>query len=135
MRVELQERDRTMAARMRAQERIGDEMIAAEAEHLRAGAQDRICMRLDRLDDRLRPVRIEKAIAIVDHREMRERIEAERKRLQLRQLHRCGADRLRPEATARPKRDRRVVRHAADGDVDAGEVARVAPARKLSAPP
>ena len=128
MGIELDERQRTVPRRVRLQQRIGDEMIAAEREELRAAGDDRRGLRLDR--SRRIPSawrEVERGVAVVDDRERRERVEAERILRIAVEDRRGAADRLRPEARARPVGRRLVERDAPDHRIDAGEVARVAP--------
>ena len=87
-------------------------------------------MRLDRGRDALRPAQVPGAVAVIDDREPVERIERPSVGPRPGHLARCGADRPRAEARARPVGRRRVERDAGDGDIHAREVPRVAAAEK-----
>ena len=130
MRVELHQRQRPVFLRMRLQERPGDEMVAAEREEMHVGVEDRARLRLDRLGDGQRIVQVERHVAVIDRREVGEDVEAEGILRVAVEDRRGAADRLRAEARARPVGHRHVERDAEDREVDAGQVAAVAPAHE-----
>ena len=127
VRVELHQRQRPVFLRMRLQQRPGDEMVAAEREEMHVGVEDRARLRLDRLGDGQRAVQVERHVAVVDGGEVVEDVDAERILRVAVEDRRGAADRLRAEAGARPVGHRHVERDAEDGEVDAGQVAAVAP--------
>ena len=73
--VELDERQRAVDGGMRLQQRIGDEVIAAQRKELRAGGDDRARLRLDRGGEFHRLAVVEIRVAVVDDGERRERVE------------------------------------------------------------
>ena len=81
-----------------------------------------------------RMVRVEHGVAAVDHRQRLHQVEPPGKGLELGELHRGRADRPRPEPAAGPVGHRGVVGKAHHRDVDAREVAGVAPAQEGERP-
>ena len=112
---------------MRLEERVGDEMVAAEREELGAGCDNGGGLPFDRGGNVGRPAIVEGAIAVVDDGERRERIEAERILRVAVEDRRGPPDRLRPEARARPVGGRRVEGDAPHHRIDPGKLARIAP--------
>ena len=104
MSVELEQGDWPQLLGVGLDQRVGDEVVAAEGQHTDAARQDMIGMRFDRTRHGLGMMGIDEAIAEVDHREMFERIEAEREGLELGELYRSRTDCARAEATAWPVR-------------------------------
>ncbi len=82
---------------MRLQQRIGDEMVAAEGEHFgMAVLNDVQRVLLDGFAYGPRLVRVKPAIAVVDHRQIVKRSKAPRKKIQFGQLHAGSANRRQP---------------------------------------
>ena len=105
-------------------------MVAAEREEMHVGIEDRPRLRLDRLGNGQRAVQVERHVAVVDRGELVEDVEAEGILRIAVEDRRGAADRLRTEAGARPVRHRHVERDAEDREIDAGQVAAVAPAHE-----
>ena len=107
---------------MRLEQRPGDEMVAAERQQEGAGSQQLLRLALDRARRLLVVAAVEQAVAIVDDGQLVERIDVERI-LRIAVHDRGGAaDRLRPEAGARPVGHGRVERNAPDDRVGALDV-------------
>ena len=124
VRVELHERQRAVLLCDHAQLGQRDRVVAAEREREDARVDDR---REPLLDAPVRPLGVARRdgqVAVVDDRERLAEIDAEPRVVRAEQRRR-GADRLRPEARARPIRDRGVERNPVDGGVDAGELRHV----------
>ncbi len=134
MRVELDQRQWPVPGGMGAQQRVADEVIATEGQHLRAGLEDPGGMRLDRAGDAARVVRVQPGVAPVDHPQRLERVEAPGKGVELRCLGTGGADRAGAHPAARAVRGRAVPWHAADHHVGVGRVAAVAAAQEAQRP-
>ena len=96
-------------------------------EEMHVGVEDGARLRLDRLRDGQRIVQVERDVAVVDRGEVVEDVEAERILRVAVEDRRGAADRLRAEARARPVGHGHVERDAEDGEIDAGQVAAVAP--------
>ena len=119
MRVELHQRQRPVDRRMRLEQRPGDEMVAAERQQERAGLQELRRLALDRRRRLLVVAAVEQAVAIVDDRQRLEQVAVERILRVVVEDRRGAADRLRPEARARPVGDGGVERNAPDDRVRA----------------
>ena len=92
--------------------------------------EDRLRLRLDRLGDGQRAVQVERDVAVIDRGELAENVDPEGVLRVAVEDRRGAADRLRPEAGARPVRHRHVERDAEDREIHAGQVAAVAPAHE-----
>src|SRR5580692_1129311 len=104
-------------------------MVAPERQHRRAGSEDRAGVRDNRAEDRVRTVRIEQAVAIVDYREAVAGTESPRINRPV-EIDARRADASGPEPRTRPVSCGEVERHARHDDVGAGEVLGVAAAHE-----
>jgi hypothetical protein len=75
MRIEMHQRERPVLLRMRLEQRVGDEMVAAQRDHCRAVGDDAGGMLFDGCRHLVRKPEIPGAIAAVDDPELVERIE------------------------------------------------------------
>jgi hypothetical protein len=123
--VEMDQRQGAVLFGMGFEQRIGDEVIAAQGQHQNATVDDGAGVFDDGRHNRQGIVPIEPAIAVIDNRQIFERIESPGKRFQLGQLHRRCAHALWSHACAAAERYRYVQRNAADGNVNAGQIAGV----------
>ena len=127
MGIELHEGERPMGRRMGAQQRQGDEMIAAERHQMDARFDDLAGLRLDRRRGLREPLIFEETIAAIDHCERFERIAPGGILRIAVEGRRRPSDRRRSEPRPRPVRGRAVERHAPDRNLGLGEVLAVAP--------
>ena len=134
MGVELDEGEGPVALGMGPEEGVGDEVVAAEGDEARAASDDLPRLRGDRCGNRRRPAVVERAVAVVDHGEGGERVDAERILRIAVEDRRGTPDRLRPEAGARPVGDGAVEGDAEDHRIDPGELPAVAPAHEGQRP-
>src|SRR5208283_3925811 len=104
-----------------------------QRQHRRAGSEDRAGVRDNRVEDRVRTVRIEQAVAIVDYREAVAGTESPRINRPV-EVDARRADAGRPEPRARPVSSGEIERHARDDDVGAGEVLGVTAAHERQYP-
>ena len=100
--IEVHQRQTPVPGRVRLEQRIGDEVVAAEGEELRLALDDLPGLRRDRIGEALRLRVVEGRVAIIYHRQRRERVEAERVLRVAVEDRRGPADRRRPEPRARP---------------------------------
>jgi hypothetical protein len=119
--VEEHDADRAVHRRERAQLAEDDEMVSAEAQRPRSGPRDRLEVRGDLADRLLGVPRSDGDVAEVCDGQPPEDLSPLRRVVRT-ERDRCGADRLRPEAGARPVRRRGVERDPEDGDFDAFRV-------------
>jgi hypothetical protein len=121
--VEVDEAERAMSPRARANVGLGDRVVAAEDERDRARVDDLPHRLLDRAPRRLRSRRDDGRVAEVDDRELGERVDL---RLEVRAGRAArGADRARREPRAGAIGDEVVERGADDRDVDAAKPRRI----------
>ncbi|MNC45298.1 hypothetical protein D3C75_942520 [compost metagenome] len=103
-------------------------MVATEGEHGATRLQNVLGMGLDAVRYRLRRAAVEGAVAIVDHRQVVERVERPRPMAGPGLLDRGRTDRPRAEARAGAVTGGRVERHTADHHIHTAQVAAVAAA-------
>ena len=108
---------------MGPQQGQGDEVIASDAEHRRAGAEDVRRVALDAGGDLGGPAMVQGAVSGVDDRETLRRVEAPWPRRSPRKLRGCGPDRARAETRARTVGGGEIEGDPGDRDVDALEIA------------
>jgi len=129
--IKMQQRQRlAVLFGVRDQQRVGDEVVAAEGQHLGAGGEDGARVLDDGRLDGQRVVRVEPAVTVVDHGQVVERVEAPRVGLELGQLHAGGTDGLRALARAGAVGDGQVQRNAGYHHVRAFQIARVVAAHE-----
>ena len=121
VRVEVEQGDRAVLLRDRAQQRQGDGVVAAEGHQAGAGAEQLVRRRLDRLDGLVDVERVHGDVAGVRDLGEGEGGGVLRRVVGAQQPGRL-ADRVAAEAGARPVGDARVERHAHDGDVGAADL-------------
>ena len=127
VRVELQQRHRPVLLRVGLDQRIGDEVIAAKSQHRRVGCQNFTGMSGNIIGHGHRGVGVNGAVAIVHHGQRVEGIKAKGKRVQLGELGRGRPHRARAKPAPGAVGDRTVKGNAGDGDIDALQIAAVAP--------
>ncbi|MNO50268.1 hypothetical protein D3C76_406390 [compost metagenome] len=119
VRIEMDQGQRTILGRVSLQQRIADEVIAAQGQHRSTCRQDPLGMGPDRRRGLLRGAVIEIAIAIIDTSQQIERVKFPRPVTRPGRLDRCLADGPRSEAAARSIAGRGIEWDAADGDIHA----------------
>ena len=127
MGVEMNQGERAMDGGVGGQQRAGDEMVAAEADHRTAGGQDVGGVGLDPGGNLHRPAGVEHKIAVIDHRQALKHLDPGREMRRPGEIGRGPADRLRAKAGAWPVAGGEIEGDAGDGDIDVGEVAAIAP--------
>ncbi|MNL14649.1 hypothetical protein D3C87_1356000 [compost metagenome] len=132
VRIEMDQGKRTILGRVSLQQRIADEVIAAQGQHRSTRRQDPLGMGPDRRWGLLRGAVIEIAIAIIDTSQQIERVKFPRPVTRPGRLDRCLADGPRSEAAARSIAGRSIERNAANGDIHATQIAGVATPHKTS---
>ncbi|MCY1299748.1 hypothetical protein D9M70_492870 [compost metagenome] len=130
VRVEVHQRQRAVHLGVGLEQRVADEVVAAQGQQAAAGGEDAVGMRRDAPGGVLRQAVVEVAVAVVDHRQVVEGIELPGPVALPGRLHRGGADRPRAEAAAGAVGGGGVERHAADHQVDAAQVARITAAHE-----
>ncbi len=130
VRIEMDQRQRAVAAGMGLEQRVADEMVTAQGEHGATGFKYVLGMGLDTLRDRLRGATIESAVAVVDHCQMVERVEGPGPVARPGLLHRGGTDCARPETRPGAVAGGVVERHTADHHIHSTQVATVATTRE-----
>ena len=124
--VEVDERQRAVLGRVSTQDRVGDEVVAAEGHHLGTVGEDLGAVSFDSLDSVGGMAVVDEAVAVVDHGEVGERVEAEGVGVELGKTRRRRPDGAWAETCAGPVRRRHVERDARHDDVGIGDVAGVA---------
>ncbi|MNN41949.1 hypothetical protein D3C81_1560970 [compost metagenome] len=130
MGVEVDQRQRAVLGGVGFEQRVADEVVAAQGEHGRAGFEDARGVGLDQFRGVLRDAVVEGAVAVVDHRQVVEGVELPGVVAGPGHLHRGGADGARSEAAAGAVGGGGVEGHAAHHQVHATQVAAVAPAHE-----
>ncbi|MNE74705.1 hypothetical protein D3C80_1708000 [compost metagenome] len=125
MGVEVDQRQCPVLAGMGLEQWIGNEMVAAKRQHRRAGIEDVLGVGFDHFGRRLRRTVVEIAIAVVDDRQVIERIKRPRPMPFPGDPGRGGANAPWPEACAGAVAGGRVERHATDGHINAAQVTTV----------
>jgi hypothetical protein len=130
MRVEVDEADRPVGGRARANVRLRDRVVAAEHDRDRGRSEHLTDRRLDCLVRPSRVGRQHRSVAEVDHLQLREGVDL---RIEMRagRAARCP-DRPRPEARPGPIGDEIVCGRANDGDVHPLELGRILGVRKAA---
>ncbi|MCY1401673.1 hypothetical protein D9M71_167960 [compost metagenome] len=123
--VEVDQRQCPVLAGMGLEQWIGNEMVAAKRQHRRARIEDVLGVGFDHFGRRLRRTVVEIAIAVVDDRQVIERIKRPRPMPFPGDPGRGGANAPWPEACAGAVAGGRVERHATDGHINAAQVTTV----------
>ena len=121
--VEVNQRERAVTERVGPQQRQGDVVVAADAEHRRTRVQNVCGVAFDGRRNLRGTAVVQGAVPDIHDCEAPGRIEAPRPGRSPRELRGCGPDRARAQTRPRTVCGRKVERDTGDGDVDSVQVA------------